>query len=69
MVTIVDTLDATSLGVEAVAAPSDLRSTTASGNTSCTMISCPASNRFLAIGPPMFPNPMNPTGPSYSSKK
>lgn len=68
MVTIVDALDATSLGVAAVAAPSDLKSTRASGNTSYTMISCPASNRFLAIGPPMFPNPMKPIGPSYSSQ-
>ena len=64
MVTIVDALEATSLGVAAVAAPSVFRSTTASGNTSWTKISCPASNRFLAIGPPMFPRPMNPIGPS-----
>ena len=62
MVTIVVALEATSLGVVAVAAPSCFRSTTASENMSWTKISCPAFNKFFAMGPPMFPKPINPMG-------
>lgn len=33
-----------------------------SGKTSYTTTLCPALIRFSAIGPPMFPKPMKPTG-------
>lgn len=43
-------------------APSSCTSLQDSGNTSVAMIGYPCFSKFFAIGLPIFPKPMNPTG-------
>ena len=51
---------ATSSGVSAHVAPASRCGAVFASSMSLTTSSCPAFCRFVAMGPPMFPRPMNP---------
>jgi hypothetical protein len=54
------TCSAISFGVAARFAPSSTSSAAADSLWLLTTSSCPAASRFLAMGLPMIPRPMNP---------
>mmetsp|Transcript_40410 Transcript_40410/g.91223 ORF Transcript_40410/g.91223 Transcript_40410/m.91223 type:complete len:232 (-) Transcript_40410:18-713(-) len=58
---------ATSAGDDAAVAPAAVRVLRLASLTSKATTWRPAFNRFLAMGEPMFPRPMKPTGPSSAN--
>src|SRR6267378_4845918 len=60
------TLAATASAEVARVAPRVFQTSALPGSMSCTTSEKPCLTRFSAIGPPMFPSPMNPTVPAIT---